>query len=310
MKPVPTNSEFDVRLRKIHGNRITRLEDRVTGQVNILCRCNICGHIWKARCTRIIRNPNCPNCNLLSEKSFDQKVFDFFGDSFFRTEEFTKNMRVRGEKIQMKCKVCNLEAKYRVNHIVEGHGCRCRMRRGNEAQRVPLSEFLRRCFEIHGDKYDYSKVNYEYMNKTKVTIICPIHGEFKQLIGDHICNKSGCPKCRESKGEKKIRLYLESYNVEYIKNKRYKDCRDKNPLPFDFYIPTKNLLIEFDGEQHFNHMRFGNMGRCKDKEEYLRKIQYRDSIKTNYCLNNNIKLLRIKYTEINNIESILDTIFQ
>ena len=72
------------------------------------------------------------------------------------------------------------------------------------------------------------------------------------------------------------------------------------PLPFDFYIPQYNLCIEFDGKQHFIPTDFKSNSTEEEKLKYFELVQMRDNIKTDYCKNNNINLLRIKYTE--NIE--------
>ena len=70
-------------------------------------------------------------------------------------------------------------------------------------------------------------------------------------------------------------------------------------LPFDFYLPQYNCCIEYDGKQHYLYGGFGN-----DLLE-LMNIKYRDNIKTNYCQQNNIKLIRIPYWDFDNIEEIL-----
>ena len=65
-----------------------------------------------------------------------------------------------------------------------------------KTKRVKLTtkEFIAKAKEIHGDKYDYSKVYYVNLG-TKVCIICPEHGEFWQTPYHHIKRKQGCPKC-------------------------------------------------------------------------------------------------------------------
>ena len=117
----------------------------------------------------------------------------------------------------------------------------------------------------------------------------------------HFQEGKRCPKCNESKGEKEISNILNSLNIKYTPQKRFKDCKYKSTLPFDFYIHNKKskLLIEFDGEQHFKSVKiFGG-------EEALRKTQLRDKIKNDFVLSNNIPLLRIPYTEQDNIKQIL-----
>ena len=145
--------------------------------------------------------------------------------------------------------------------------------------------------KIHGDLYDYSLINnYENMVK-KEKIICKKHGVFYQSMGQHIYSKHGCPKCRESKGEKKIRLYLEEKKILYISQKKFKECKNKRELPFDFYLPELNICIEYDGEQHYKSFEyFGG------EEKFLQTL-LNDIIKTEFCDNNNIKLIRYKYDE-------------
>ena len=70
-------------------------------------------------------------------------------------------------------------------------------------------------------------------------------------------------------------------------------------LPFDFYLPKYNICIEYDGQQHYKIDCFNNT--LLD----LMNLRYRDDIKTNYCQQNNIKLIRIPYWDFDNIESIL-----
>ena len=75
-------------------------------------------------------------------------------------------------------------------------------------------------------------------------------------------------------------------------------------LPFDFYIPDLNICIEYDGEQHFEPVDFGGKGK-EYAEKRFKAQQKRDNIKTEYCKNNNIKLIRIPYWEFDNVENIL-----
>ena len=132
-------------------------------------------------------------------------------------------------------------------------------------------------------------VNY-LNNKSKIKILCYIHGEFEQKPYHHL-NGVGCPYCRESKGEKEVEKYLKINNIKYIRQYTFDNCRDKRKLPFDFYLPDFNICVEFDGALHFISVQyFGGFDKLVD-------TQKKDKIKTDYCKNNNIKLLRIKYDE-------------
>ena len=98
-----------------------------------------------------------------------------------------------------------------------------------------------------------------------------------------------------SKGEYRILQFLEKQNIKYELQKRYKDCKDKKQLPFDFYLPDYNYCIEFDGYQHYHKAKYDT-----DLSFELRKRH--DKIKTEYCKSNGIKLIRIPYYEYNKID--------
>lgn len=112
----------------------------------------------------------------------------------------------------------------------------------------------------------------------------------------------GCPKCYQFKslGEQKIRNYLEDKEIEYIPQKTFTPL-NKSKYRFDFFLPQYNLAIEYQGEQHYRDNYF-----FKDRYEVIHK---RDMIKKQYCIDNNIELLEIKYTELKNINAILDSRF-
>lgn len=165
------------------------------------------------------------------------------------------------------------------------------------SKKLNINDFIKRSELIHINKYDYSLVEY-VNNKTKVDIICPKHGKFKQTPKNHLINKAGCPIYKESKGEKHIRLYLLERGIKFIPQYRFDNCKNKSQLPFDFYLPEYNICIEYDGMQHYKPIKyFGGVNGFYN-------IKTNDNIKTNYCLNNNIKLIRVDYKN-NNIKGFL-----
>lgn len=134
----------------------------------------------------------------------------------------------------------------------------------------------------------------------KVEILCKkCNRYFWQEARTHMY-KSGCCYCRESNGEEKIRNYLESKNIKVIGRMKFDDLFDKELLSYEFYLPDNNLLIEFNGEQHYNSKAFN-----KTYEEFLIQ-KYHDCLKVKYVNNNNINLLIIPYWEFDNIEEIID----
>jgi very-short-patch-repair endonuclease len=114
--------------------------------------------------------------------------------------------------------------------------------------------------------------------------------------------------CSSSLGEITIIDWLIFNNVEFKPQYSFHDLkgfRKKIPLRFDFYIPSINLLCEYDGIIHYKPTRFN---RDLSEEEIVEAFEiqkYNDSLKNEYCLKNNIPLLRISYKEIKNITEIL-----
>ena len=145
----------------------------------------------------------------------------------------------------------------------------------------------------------------EYFGSEKsVKCKCKVCGYEWNPIGRSLKYGQGCPACTFSKGEIKIGKILDENKIKYTTQKTFDDCVYKEKLRFDFYLPYYNILIEYDGEQHFRPVDFANKGL-----EWATKIfeynQIKDKIKNDYCKDNNIRLIRIPYWEFNNIETIL-----
>lgn len=115
------------------------------------------------------------------------------------------------------------------------------------------------------------------------------------------CNCKLCKPRRSSKGEDSIEEFLIENNISYEKEKRFTDLRsDANmKLPFDFYLPDYNILIEYDGKQHYEPVKYYG------GEKTMLRTQVNDKIKNSYVRNSCMCLIRIPYTEKQNIKSIL-----
>lgn len=110
-----------------------------------------------------------------------------------------------------------------------------------------------------------------------------------------------CPECNESKGERMVANVLSNKKIIFERQKTFDDCVGKKyKLPFDFYLVDYNILVEYDGEQHFKPKSFH---RCsvENAEKSFNALQKNDKIKDEYCEKNNIKLIRIPYT-VQNID--------
>ena len=148
------------------------------------------------------------------------------------TEEFIKKaIKIHGDKYNYS-KVQYVNAKTKVTIIckehgefeqtptghLSGRGCpKCRYISSSNAVRKGLEKFIEEARDVHGDKYDYSKVNY-VNNKTKVCIICPEHGEFWQRPDKHILRKQGCPYC-SGNAKRDINSFIE--DAKKVHNGKY-----------------------------------------------------------------------------------------
>jgi very-short-patch-repair endonuclease len=147
-------------------------------------------------------------------------------------------------------------------------------------KRKSKEEFIRDACKVHGSKYNYTNV--EYINaRTKVNIICPIHGKFAQTPTMHLRGK-GCPICNESKLENELSNFLNNNGINF---KQLYHIEWLGSQHLDFYLPQYNIGIECQGGQHFKSVEWfgGNDGFMKTKE--------RDERKRKLCEEHGIKLL-------------------
>jgi hypothetical protein len=193
--------------------------------------------------------------------------------------------------------ICRIHGEF--SQTPNNHYCtdcpKCALETSHRAKALTQEEFLLRAKEIHGDLFDYSLTVYAFSQNRRVKIICSKHGIFEQSPKAHLQQKQGCPKCAASKGEKAIENFLISKNIPFETQKTFEKCKDKRKLRFDFWLPNFNTLIEFDGKQHFKPVEFSNC-RIRSKHHFEDTIR-KDEIKSRFCLESKIKLIRIAYFE-------------
>lgn len=202
----------------------------------------------------------------------------------------------------------SIEALMHGNKVHLCHGCEAEAI-GNR-KRLPEDVVIKRIRGVFPSiEYDFSKFHY-VNDKTRVTLICPVHGEFDQYT-DALYHGYGCPSCREnrvSKGERRIIDWLNLKKIKFIRNMIVSGDeikgRNSNKISPDFQIigrDEKIIWIEFNGEQHY---RFCSL--FHDTLEDLKKQQDRDLFVKDYCESKGITLIVISYLDFNNIEIILE----
>ena len=200
-----------------------------------------------------------------------------------------------------KCLIHDLDWKISPSNALKGHGCfECHKERISYKNQKSNEEYIEELYRANPEVVAleaYAGIDVPIMHK------CMRHNNEWLITPRNTLKGHGCSMCRESVGEKMVRLWLELNGISYIYQHTFEGCKDVNILPFDFYLPDYNCCIEYDGIQHFEPVDFASEGKeiAQKRFEYTKK---HDNIKNEYCLNNNIKLLRIAYFE--NIEEKLD----
>lgn len=177
------------------------------------------------------------------------------------------------------------------SNLLRGSGC---LQCANEKRSNNNDELIEKAKMFHPE-YDYSKTNYVNA-RTKVIVTCPKHGDFSANPA-WLIKGVGCPVCSESKGESFIRSWLLNHKISFIGQHRFNDLRR---YPYDFYLPNFNLLIEYNGEQHYKEVSVFHR-KSGDFEGQL----VRDHLKKSYAERNGYNLLVIPYWEFKNIDKIL-----
>jgi very-short-patch-repair endonuclease len=292
-----TTAQFIEDAVKVHGERYDySLVEYVNNKAKVKIICKEHG-VFEQVPNNHLSGVNCPRCagsGTHNVQSFVEKAKAVHGDMYDYTQSAIVNDNTRYKKVIVTCKKHGSFIQSLSNHL-SGAGC-INCYRENKPLKLSTMAYISRAKEKHGNRYDYSLTEYRG-RKHKVKIICPTHGVFKQGVSNHL--RHGCPKCSASGGEVRVSDYLKKMDILFESEKRFEKCRDKNPLPFDFYIADCNLLIEYDGRQHFESMEFFG------GEKGLKSAQKRDAIKTKFAERHNIRLLRIPYTEYDRIEEIL-----
>lgn len=231
-----------------------------------------------------------------------------------RIETAHPNLTVIGKpsgnliKVRLHCGLCGMKWSATPGNLATSdnkpkHGCpRCWRNEMSRLYRVPSKEIISRLQRAHpsivfADKVATStryKINFRCLVCSHVWTQSPAH-----IMTANGVPKTGCPSCKESKGEKAVTATLKKLKIVFEIQKRFASCRNKKPLPFDFYLPDYEVLIEFQGYHHFHPTR------RRDAIKEFKLVKRRDAIKRSWAKSNGFKLVEIKYGD--NVESILKT---
>lgn len=267
--------------------KLPKEERKIPNKTNWMCICSHCG-VEHIATTGDLNRGRTNVCNCVLQ-------WDITGNRYGRLTVIERTEEKSGTAYKWLCRCdCGNYVKGAINHLKRGNiqSCGC-----------VTSE------DITGNKYGMLTVLKDTGKRTpqrgKIWLCkCECGNEY-EVRTDSLTtgNTSSCGCLSESKGEKRIREYLETKGINYKEEYTFKDLININPLRYDFGILDNegNLLglIEYDGRQHFEMT--GYFGGLEEFELY----QERDQIKNEYAKKNDIPLLRIPYTQYEKIEKIL-----
>ena len=275
-----TTEEYVERVNKIHPENDHSLVNYTGASCKITVICPIHGK-FEIQAGNYLFGQGCRQCGI--EKRRLKRMMG--------CEEFISRARkVHGDKYDYSkveyvnahtkvCVICPIHGEFWIKPVqhLRGGGCpKC------VGKHKTTEDFIRESIEVHGNIYDYSKVEYKGAY-TKICIICPKHGEFWITPHNHL-NGRGCPHCKASRLEKHIRRFLKKSNINYEYQKRFFWLGLQS---LDFYLPDYNIAIECQGRQHFESVDvFGGDKGLSDNKK-------RDITKLNKCCDKGIKILYI-----------------
>lgn len=307
-----TPEQFLKEVTDLVGDEYTFQESYVNAKTKLKVKHNTCGTHYEVTPNNFLRGQRCRNCYIKNDKTrlkytqeqFEEWLIKTFKGEYSLVGDF-KGVEVPVELIHTPCG--NTVTPRPSNLKTSGKGCKhCGRKLASKNKMLTNEEFVRRVHEQVGDDYTFNEPYKRYNAKHSLT-----HNEcgliYQVTPNQFLDHERRCPNCQSSKGEQKIKKYLDDRGFKYKKEMTFDDLKYVNKLRFDYGVYKDGellTLIEFDGLHHVKPVeKWGG-------EETLKLTQTRDAIKNQYAKDNNIPLLRIPYTKRKHISAILDDWFR
>lgn len=279
-----TNAQFKKEVFDLVGNEYTFLEPYVNSYTKLKVKHNKCNDVYKVTPSNFLSGYRCPYCSVKASKTdaqFKQEVYDLVGDEYTFLEPYVNN----ATKIRVKHNECGNVYKVNPNSFL--HGSRCSYCFGNHKKTD--AQFKQEVSDLVGEEYEFLD---EYVKaNVKIRVKHNTCGNtYEVRPTDFFSHHARCPYCNSSKGELIISKILDILTIDYESQKTFDDLRDINLLSYDFYIPNQSILIEYQGQQHYQPLTyFGG--------EYQFKVQQKhDKMKADYAKKHNYNLIAVPYT--------------
>lgn len=289
------NSDVIEFMLKKHGYILLNHSESLNSHSILIIKHRYCGYVRKIKAIFFLKSPQCRRCNLTHD------LQDYLDSETNHSYKLLSNYIKTDNKVKVIHKKCGHIYQTMPHSIKKGNG-RCpycsarkfkyimRSKRG-----LSDSQFKSRVKKMVSDDYTFID---KYVNaSTKLRCKHNKCGFVFKVCPRDFYKGSGCPKCKSSKGERFIKSYLDLLKCPYKQEFTFSSLKDKNELRFDFYLPTLNICIEYDGIQHYKPQEW--MG----GSEKFAKQRKHDIMKDTFCHQHNIRLIRISY-EYNTYEKV------
>lgn len=300
-------NKFIIKANEIHCDKYDySLVNYINKDIKVKIICPEHGVFEQAPVCHVTRKQGCPKCSgkVYSNNDFIEKANKIHKNFYDYSEINYINAKT---KIKIICKEHGEFLQTPDKHINSKQGCpKCGLEKSlkfNSLRLSDLDSFIKKMETRYPERdYDYSKSVYSKASN-KISVYCNtcnthFNASPNNLLRGHISCK--CEERWMSNGERIIldvlnknnKNYIFQHSINYLNNRYY----------LDFYLLDDNLVIEYNGKQHYEYIPFFHRGGKAD----LDKQKSRDSIIKNYCLKNNLKLEIIKYDE--NVEMLTNKI--
>lgn len=307
-QPVKTNPEsFKSEMKKIYGRKLKfKIPNKITKDTQITAICKHHGEITHS----VGYFKSGKGCEYCSGKKtywpdFIKLAREVHGDKY--DYSLTEIPKRNADKITIICPEHGQFRQFAWLHL-SGSGCpECVGYPNRKTREQRENEFIQKARDLFGDKFDYSKVHY-VNNDTNVTLTCKEHHiEFETSPDTHLRGSGACPMCTRSIGEAKIYGYLSRHKIKLFTQHKIEHnnplCK-RQYLVVDFYIPEYNVVIEYNGKQHYQHVEFFHSDGFTLEDQKIR-----DNTLVDILTSKGIRLLTIKYNKIDEIDDILNREF-
>lgn len=279
-----TNTKFKQEVYNLVGNDYVFLDNYVNRNTKLRVKHEKCGNVYEVRPYNFLVGKRCPYCYgnaKKTDKQFKQEVIDLVGNDYTFLEPYVNN----NTKLKVKHNKCGNIYEVIPANFIGGHRCPHCFGTPKKIDK----EFKHEINILVGN--DYVFLEHYQGADTKIKVKHNKCGNTYEVTPNHFLTGYRCPYCNSPKGELIIDKILRSLKINYEVQKTFDDLKDKSCLSYDFYVPSQNILIEYQGKQHYQPINyFGGETKFKNQQKH-------DLMKLGYAKEHGYTLITVPYTE-------------